>query len=79
MVGGGGKQFVDAFFFVSRQKFEVSGNHPVLGGIRRVRRISEVETWLQRWPLHLLIRKGKRMQGRNYHDHLFLIDDDLTA
>lgn len=39
MAGGGGKQFVDAFFFVSRQNFEVSGNHPVLGGIRRVRKI----------------------------------------
>lgn len=39
MAGDGGKQFMDAFFFVIRQKFEVSGNYSVLGGIRRVRRI----------------------------------------
>ena len=39
MAGDGGKQFMDAFFLVSRQKFEVSGNHSVLRGIKRVRRI----------------------------------------
>lgn len=39
MAGDGGKQFMDAFSFVSRQEFEVPGNHTVLSGIKRVRRI----------------------------------------